>query len=559
MRDDLTANFITETARQGRAPVQLLAFNFPVAGTVRLSDRDLGPADGLADTWRGLVEDWGTLEDIAAADPADVTIEARQMAITLINRGAAPFSDYFLKEDPEGVTVDLYQWFVGLTDADRVLIDRFVVADPITFSERGRLVTLDLVSAVVNMDNTVGGLLSSATWPNALGDHVGRPIDLCFGACGRVPFLCARTAPAATLAGSILSNSTTLNVHEDLDALGFSAAGIIQVEDELIRYSSRTAGAFVVAQRGYLSTAAEHLDRVEVVAWINDHTYIAGRGPVASIANVKVGGYPAPAGIYTVQPAVNPARVVFTEKPYAYRFAAGSSFLAMQFDSINADNSAFQAYKAYDAADDATAARIDKTHRKLSLKQATVNPNRGEVVKAYLAVEHWESNTIISDYAEVWVEGVGVVGRLSRPNAEEGIDITADVDIDHGHSHALGSEHNHYFYNPVLQTDETAHTHVSTSGGVTSVCAPTTGAGISYVLNAPSVDGAKGDSVVVYFTGSEAPFDSSILKFKWHGGTDLTVSVPWGTFYTYVSEGAVTVPQGAKTSSTSKWAVTFRA
>lgn len=547
MRTDLTTAFETELTRQGRAPVQLLAFYFPTAGTVRISDRDLGPADGLSNSWSGLVEDWGVLEDIAATDPADVTIEARQMSVTLINRGSNPFSDYFLKEDPEGVVVDLFQWFDGLSEDDVLLIDRFVVADPIRFSERGRLVSLDLVSAVVNMDAVAGGLLSAADWPNAKTDDVGKPIDIPFGDCGRVPALCAKTAPAATLNGSVLAGTMTVAVHEDLDALSFPAAGTIQIGEEKIRYGSRTGSAFNVSQRGWDSTASEHLDRAAIVALIGDHTYLVGRGPVQSIANVKVGAFPAPAGIYTVNAGADPARILFSEKPFAYGFAAGSSFLAMQFDAIGSGNSAVQAHLAYDAADDATAARIDEGHRVLSLKQATVNPDRGAIVKAYLAVEHWESNPIVGDYAEVWVEGIGVVGRLSRPNPAEGIAIDADVDIDHGHTHAIGGEHTHTFHDPTLQTSENAHTHTTNNAGTTTTYYPTT-ADQSFTLNAPYAAGDWGDQETVGFVDCPYSWDDAVLKFKCSlGGARLRVGTTVG--FAYVAAGERSIGLGPRSAN----------
>lgn len=554
MRTDLTANFQTEMARAGRAPVQLLAFHFPVAGTVRVSDRALGPADGLANTWAALVEDWGILQDVTATDPADVTIEARQLSITLINRGASPFSNYFLKEDPENVTADLYQWFDGLAEADMVLIDRFIVADPIQFSERGRFVSLDLVSAIVAMDNPISVLLSSTDWPNAKDDDIGKAIDIPLGDCGRLPALVARTAPAATLNGSILQNTTTINTHENLDTLGFSSAGTLQIGEELVRYSSRSAYAFVVSQRGYQSSATEHLDRADIVELVTDHTFIVGRGPLQLIDQVQVGGYPAINGTYFVDTQTDPARIIFLQKPYAYRFAAGSSFLAMQFDTIGADNTAYQAYKAYDAADDATAAKINPTYPRLSLKQTTINPDRGAIVKAYLAVEHWESDIIVNDYAEVWVEGVGVVGRLSRPNPEEGIAIDAEVDIDHGHAHAIGGEHTHNFTDPVLQTSEEVHTHLTEDSGAETAYNPDSG-DEEFTLSAPKDEGEFGEQKWVYFHGVPTRWSSAKLKFYVSlGGTRLKV----GAYY-YAVDGSNTLQIGSRNSSSTMYSMSFQA
>lgn len=526
MRTDLTAAFQAAMAANGRAPVQLLCFHF-AAGPVYVSDRDLGAADGLANDYAGLVEDWGVLEEIAASDPGELSAEIRQMTLTLWNGGSPPFSQYFLKEDPENVAVDLWQWFVGLGDDDRALIDRLVIADPIRFDERGRLLTLDLVSVAINFDQPVGQLLTAADWPKAKTDDVGKAIDIWLGSPGAVPTLCAKTAAAATLAGSILAATATVNVNEDLDALGFSPSGVLQIGEELLRYTSRTAAAFLNVQRNYLGTAAaEHLDRDAVIEKITDHTYIIGRGPLGAVDAVKVGGFDAPADIYSLDLDSDPARVIFSEKPYSIRFAAGSTFLAMQFDTLGTDNTAVQPHLAYDAASDATAARIDEGHRRLALRQTTINPDRGAIVKAYLAVEHWESAAFLSDYAEVWVEGIGVVGRLSRPNVADTIDIEAEVDLDHGHSHQIGGEHTHDFRDPTIATHEIPHSHTSSVGGITQTYTPTSG-GSAFTLPAPmGIDASvpEGRRSVVF---GDAPFkfDGALLKFSRGGAAGLRVYV----------------------------------
>ena len=512
MRNDLTTAFETAMAANGRAPVQLLVFHF-TTGDVFVSDRALGPVDGLDNTYSALVEDFGVLEDVSAADPGELSAEIRQMSISIWNGGAPPFSDHFLRDDPENVVVDLYQWFVGLTEADKALIDRFLISDPISFDERLRLVHLDLVSQAINFDQAIGDLLSAADWPTAKTADIGKPIDYCFGKCGCVPTLCAKTAPSATLNGSILLTSMAIPVNENLDDLGFSAAGTIEIGDEWVRYSSRTASAFNVVQRGYLSEAADHLDRDEIVEKMAGHTYLIGKGPMGGVSSVLVGGFEAPADIYNVILNQNPARVEFLQKPYAYRFAAGSTFLDMQFDTVTGDNSAVQAHYAYDAADDATAARINESHRRLALRQTTVNANRGAIVKAYLAIEHWESSAFLSDYVEVWVEGVGVVGRLSRPNVNDTIDIEAEVDIDHGHSHSLGEEHTHNFYDPVLQSEEVQHGH-TVSGEGTESC--TSGDPEQLTLMAPYTPNAWGEQKIVYFPDAPTTHEGGYIRFYAH-------------------------------------------
>ena len=102
MRSDLTTDFITAKNAASRSPRQWAVFHFPVAGDVYISDQALGAAEGLSFEAAALVEDWGTLADMAGGDPSDKgASEIRQLTLTIWNGGTNPFSDYFLKEDPE--------------------------------------------------------------------------------------------------------------------------------------------------------------------------------------------------------------------------------------------------------------------------------------------------------------------------------------------------------------------------------------------------------------------------------------------------------------------------
>lgn len=196
---------------------------------------------------------------------------------------------------------------------------------------------------------------------------------------------------------------------------------------------------------------------------------------------MKIEGYPAPAETYSVRPDLDPARIIFNEKPWVKKYAEATRFLAMQFDGVASGNSALQPANAFDAADLATAAVIKPGNNTLALIQDTVNRNRGEILRAYLAVEHWESGNFLSDYAEVWVSGIGVLGRLSRPNPADEIEIDADVDVDHGHSHEIGGEHVHPFTDPSVNTNLDPHTHPLTGTGNT-YNSVSDKVGIDYVL-----------------------------------------------------------------------------
>jgi hypothetical protein len=459
MRSDLTPAFIAAKNAPFRRPRQWLIFKFPTAGNVYISDQPLGAADGLSHEFQPLVVSWGDLIDTVGDVQATESGEIRQMSISLWNGGETPFSNYFLYEHPENVEVELYQWFVGLAESDAALMDRFVVADPIKFDEASRLLDLDIVSLSIRFDQPCGDLLTKEAYPYAADSDIGKGIPQAFGSTGQIPGLVAKTAMQLSLKGSILKSTMTLQVYEDLDELLFPTSGAVQIEEEKIRYNGRTSSSLSVIQRGYLSEAVTHLDKRQINQIITDHTIFLCKGPVAAINNVMIEGFPAPAGIYTVRPDLNPARIIFTEKPWVKKFAEGSRFLEMQFDGTASGNTALQAPYAFDPAEAATAARILPGNNILAIIQNTVNSHRGEILKAYLAVEHWESGNFQSDYVEVWVSGVGVVGRLSRPNPADDIVLDADVDIDHGHQHEISGEHEHEFTEPTVTTSEPTGGH----------------------------------------------------------------------------------------------------
>lgn len=525
MRTDLSPAFIAAKDAAARRPRQLLVFHFPETGVLRVSDQPLGAADGLADEYAGLVEEWGELLDMAGGDPMDYTAgEIRQASITLWNGGESPFSHRFLTENPENVSVDLYQWFAGLADSDKALIDTFVVQDPIVFDEVSHLLRLDLVSLSMRYDKPLGDLLTTDAWPNADPSALGKGIPLVLGTPGEVKTLYARTAPEATLNGSILATSTTIRVNESLDEKGFTASGRIQIGEELITYSSRTADTFTIKARGVTTTAAEHLDREKVVQKIVNHTFLVGAGPLSAINSVKAGGFAAPPEIYTVYPELDPARIVFTEKPYSFRFADAVTFLEMQFDLVNGDNTAHQAYLAYDAADQATAAMLSPLYPLLSLKQTTANKDAGEIVRVYLAVEHWESGGFLNDSVTVEVDGLGVVGTLSRPNPADTVDVVAEVDIDHGHTQSITGEHTHPFTDPGYIINDPTHGHAG------SIASSTTYNSVDPIPNSLVAPyGSWGATEYFSFLGTPAEWSSGALAITLStGAANVKVQIGWG-------------------------------
>ena len=456
----MTAALQAALAGRSRRPRQLLEINFPTSGTLYLSDQPLGVADGLDHEYLPLVEDWGAL----AASTGDARARdhglIRQCSITLWNGGDTPFSDYFISNPAETTEVLLYQWAVGLTDADKFLIDRFFIADPIEFNEASRLLTLDLVSLPWRWEMPIGSVVTRADWPYADAGEIGNAIPLALGSPGQIPAIKAKVAMACTLANSILAGDATIPVNEDLDTIGFPASGALQLDEERITFSGRTAGSFTGCGRGTGGTVADqHLRNAEIVEHLTDHTFVLCEGPVVSIGNVLVEGYPAPAGSYTVDAAADPARVVFNTQPYYEKYSSGSKFLEMQFDATGAGNTALWPAYAYDTDETASGALVCAANPQLVVTQTDANEDRGQILKAYLSVAAFTVGWYAVDYVEVSVSGLGVIGQLSRPDSADQMSIDGDVDIDHGHLHSTGAAHFHTYTDPNFSSVSPNHNH----------------------------------------------------------------------------------------------------
>ena len=530
MARTVTAAFRAAMESDSRSPRQLAIFDFPIAGHKLLSDQ-LQPTFG---TYEPLIIEWGDLVDMAGGDPQkDQAGEIRQMSITIWNGGDEPFSDLFLVEQPENVLVHVYQWFDGLAVEDATLIDTFVVQDPIEYDESSTLLKLDLVSLSMRYDNPIGEVITTANYPLAAPEDIGKEIPVILGTPGEVPTFKIQVTPIATLDGSILEDTETITVKESLDDLGFPAIGRLEINEEYVIYQSRTEFTLTDLTRGaHQSEATEHITGVSV-SLVSYRVFGICKGPINAVNNVYVAGNLADPADYEINRFADPAIVFFDGAPKAVSYATGATFLEMMFDDTNAENTAFQAWAAYEGEEN-LAARLTETESLLSVRQVTVNPDRGEIVKAFLAVEHWEDGSFLNDYAEISIEGIGVVGRLSRPSPEQTITIDAEVDIDHSHSHNISGEHTHTFEDPAIQLNDPTHGH-STTITIDTLYYPAQATNKTYYTS----------------YGSWTKLDTFHFEFSpmsWDSGTfSISISIPFVTleitlYVGRLSYGSYTVP-----------------
>jgi hypothetical protein len=464
MRSDLSAAFLAQCGAQGRRPRQLLEFRFATLGTVFASDQALCAAHGLSHEYLPLVENWGTLADVVdvGAVVKGESIESRQLTLTLWN-GSTPeipggFSSYFNKETPENVRCYLYQWFEGLPESDKALIDIFVIQDPIQYDEKSRLISFDLVSLVLSSRFVTGRTIDATTWPSAPLENIGKGLPEIYGNARNVPGVRLNDMARATLMGSIEANSTMITCWEDLS--DFPKSGEIMIATERIRYSARVDNTFMVSTRGYYSEAQAHPSGAEILERLGSHVFALAARPITSISNVKVGGYTPDSSTYTTYPASTPPQVIFTELPTVEVLSRSISTDELTFDSVASGTTALRPAQAYETVEKGQTALISELYRNLVIYRAGAIPHDREIVRAFVEIEHFATGLLDQgDQITVWFGGQSL-GVLSKPDPADDINILAEVDIDHGHGHQTGRDtHAHPADDPEVSSSQDAHPH----------------------------------------------------------------------------------------------------
>lgn len=480
MRFDFPYNFQVEKAKDVNSPQLLAVFHF-VEADAYLSDREV-TFDG--NYYQPLIESWGSLEN--SADPESFnTLGVKQITLNIWNggdgsaTGANSFAQYLQSEDMEDVEVDIYLWFTNTGVSDAVLIDTFVIQDPIEAEEASTLINLDLVTRdYLYYQSTVGNVVTTDDWQDAKPEDIGKGIDIIVGGPIRVPTLCVKKARSFTISGTILKNSTTINTNESLDELGLNSAGTVKIGSEKIFYYDRGEYVIYVNWRGYEGTTADGHDDGAKATVVEDSYYLVGDPPVTAITDVEVEGVAADTDSYTVD--LENGLVIFPEPPSYTGYSTSSQDDSVSFDTLGNSNTSYQGHYAYDEDSLATSALISENYPVLQVYRSTDVEELGQLVRIFLFVRHWASNYYSSDYVQVEVSGLGVVGTLSRPDSDDQIVLEADVVIDHGHEHSDDDEHDHDSTDAEYYNEVGLHEHdISTSNVVTAT------------LNSPSLPYTK--------------------------------------------------------------------
>ncbi len=464
MREDLTAAFLAEMVKDETTPIQLVVFHFDDGNSpFYASDRDVVISSKVYD---GIVENWGDLSTVGAENAVSSTME---MNITL---WAKDLSVSLISEDPIDVRVDVFQTYAGLDEADFAHIGEFTIQDPLEFSEASNLVNLTLVTTNMRYFAQVGTLLTRQTFPNALDADVNKPISLIVGDAGQVKTLCSNKPAFATLSGSFLEIPTTINTQESPVSQGFTATGYIQIDEEIMYYSSITEDSIVVSQRGIGDTnATDHSDGSEIIQTgygaVQVRTdYIVGQGPLERISEIKVRGQVPTVG-YDIDlgSITSPAMIRFHNQPTYAEYSRSARAVEEYFDETEDNlNDCEHPEWAWNQENAAAGAIMGHSNPVLAVKQTSAHLDDGQLIKVFLVVDHWATKSYKNDKINVVVDGV--IGELNRPNEKDIDEIGGVIDIRHGHEHEIEPNGGHKHGNTDVATklrDNVEHEHYTSA------------------------------------------------------------------------------------------------
>ncbi len=441
----LTSTAKTHSQSRYNEPVLLLEIDWSGTETGRYADRDVS-IEGA--DYAGIVKQVGPIS-AAFADPAS---EFAPVTVVLFPEDA--LREKLATTSPEGKAARIKLFFEGTTAADAIeLFTGHLESATVPGPDAIELRVAGLFSKYDTM--LPGDFVSLNDFPKADADDVGRHLPIVFGDVPSLPTLKVKTGRTTNLNGSVLSNDTTI---ETDDASGFPASGTLLIEEEEITYTGVSGKVFTGCSRGANGTqAVDHLNRSEVIEYMTEHIYLAAGHACKAVNNIRVSGVPVEAGACIVDlndtgpiPGRSLATLTFVNRPRARRYSQASRFLEMQFDATAAGNEAVNPTYCYDTTLDGFATLVSKIsgsagNDTLRIKQTTdvtgYEDKFGEILKAFLMVEHFESKKFTDDYLSAYIAGQS--HNLAKPSSEDTTGGGGDVDIDHGHTHSITGEHTH--------------------------------------------------------------------------------------------------------------------
>jgi hypothetical protein len=311
---DLSTGFLSAIRAQKRQPVQLCHFHYN-GKMYLLSDAPVGAADGLKYNYSPVIESWGTIQDSSYLNSSfsGESLEIKSMQLTIIID--ADSKDLLVDALTNGLDnsiVEIYQWFHDTPNDAPQLIDIMLVQDPIEFSEKSSLLSLDLVSIVMKNNPYL--------WPREPGEETR---DIVVGKMINMPLYDQQTSRVSALSQDIAYDYTG-EVFID-NGVGFRAGtDTMTIDSEIITYSWISASAMNITARGSGGTTARPHIRGALICHpdaVFDYAICAG--PVTLVDNLEGNGeaYTQPVTFF---PGQDPVIARFTSRPPWLKVSPGA-------------------------------------------------------------------------------------------------------------------------------------------------------------------------------------------------------------------------------------------
>ena len=224
------------------------------------------------------------------------------------------FSGFFRWYQPENIEVVLYQGFLGIPDADAIILDSFLIQDPISFSENSSLLSLDLVSKNLYADPFIDEVQADNIFHGVL-----------IGTSSSITTTVDPDNYSTSLTAAVTATATTINVVSTTD---FAASGTLVIDNEKTSYSSKSATSFLGCVRETTITQdwsgrMPHADGTSVYQHGVEYVYVMDvLGPLSFIGSVFVDGV-IYEGQYTTHPELTAPEIRFLHSP-PFEIVAGT-------------------------------------------------------------------------------------------------------------------------------------------------------------------------------------------------------------------------------------------
>jgi hypothetical protein len=299
----LSAFNTTATDSPFCAPVWLVEIDFGGSLTLYLCSAEFGEPGSIcvfdSQIYEPLLLDVGTITG-NKLEPALYKVSPGSFRLDIDNSqpvgGAASFSALFGTYDPHFATVDVALIFNGATaSGDKIDLFSGKIDDFPAISQRS--VAIGCSSSETELSSLFpAAFVNTTDYADADPDDIGKMLPYVYGQAKKVPFRAVDAGSVTELTGDLSDSATTINAG---DTSGFDSSGTLQIENEKITYTGKTATTFTGCTRGYDSTTAANHGHGAMIGQVQAAYVYAMGHAVKSIDAVYVDKVLQPTSAYT--------------------------------------------------------------------------------------------------------------------------------------------------------------------------------------------------------------------------------------------------------------------